>query len=416
MNDLTLTELNQLIQETLNDHLEPSYWVVAEIGEMNVNARGHCYLELVQKEEDAILAKARATIWSYTYRNLSAWFFKMAGTELQAGMRILANIQVSFHEVYGLSLNIKDIDASYTIGERALKRQETLQKLQEDGVLDMNKLLELPIVPQNIAIISSPTAAGFEDFKNQIEHNPYGYQFHLSFYQATMQGETAADSIIDQLHAIIEKDEGAQVVVIIRGGGGKLDLDCFDDYELSAHIAQCPIPVITGIGHERDQTISDIVAHTNLKTPTAVAEFLINGFQSYEGEIDALWQEITSRANNRFTKSKEQLGQLSERIGYQSSSLLNSAEHSLLATQQKLTFIAEKQVNNIHHFLNHSESKLELLSPENVLKRGYSYTLVNNHPLKDQRVQKGDELKTYAKDYTLTSEVTEVKQDGKDKL
>lgn len=248
MQELSLSELNLQIKKTLEEQLAASYWVVAEIAQIQVNHSGHCYLELVQKEDGQVVAKARATIWAYSYRNISAWFEKITGSDLQSGMRILANTKVTYHEVYGLSLNIKDIDPSFTLGEREKARQEVIQKLEADGIMEMNQNLELPIVPQNIAIISSETAAGYGDFINQIDNNSFGFNIHHKLYPASMQGDQAPESIINALHQIIE-DESIELVVIIRGGGSQLDLDCFDDYDLCSHIAQFPLPILTGIGH-----------------------------------------------------------------------------------------------------------------------------------------------------------------------
>jgi len=280
MDHLSLLELNKLIQDTLKNNLEPSYWIVAEIGELKVNQKGHCYLELLQNEESKVIARVRATIWSNTYRNLSTWFQGITGQPLAEGMKILANIKISFHELYGFSLNIQDIDASYTIGEKEKIRQEVINQLVNDGVFEMNKELTLPLVPQKVAVISSPTAAGYGDFMQHIDENPYAYRVNTKLYEAIMQGSEAPASIIQALHNVNEIGV-YDLVVLIRGGGSQLDLACFDNYELCSHLAQFPLPVLTGIGHERDDTIADMVAHTKLKTPTAVAEFILQGLAAF---------------------------------------------------------------------------------------------------------------------------------------
>jgi len=267
MEHLSLATLNQIIKDTLNTTLEPSYWVVAEIAELRTNYSGHCYLEFIQKEEESgkILAKTRGTIWSYTYRTVSAWFQSITGEELRSGITVLANVQVQFHEVYGLSLNVKDIDPNFTLGERARKKQEIIKQLEEDGIFEMNKSLKLPLVPQRIAVISSETAAGYGDFMNQITHNDFGYKIETLLFPATMQGDKAPNAIINALLQVHNTMDKFDALIIIRGGGAQVDLDCFDHYELAAHIAQFPLPVFTGIGHERDETICDLVAHTSLK-------------------------------------------------------------------------------------------------------------------------------------------------------
>lgn len=314
MQELTLFELNLQIKKAL-EQLESSYWVIAEIGQIQVNQSGHCYLELVQKENTQVIAKARATIWAYTYRNISAWFERIAGSSLTVGMKILANAKVEFHEVYGLSLNIKDIDPSYTLGEREKARQEVIQQLEKDGVMEMNKGLTLPLVPQKIAIISAESAAGYGDFINQLKNNLYGYKIHRTLYQSVMQGPKASESIISALHQIHKSNE-VDLVVIIRGGGSQLDLDCFDDYELCNHIAQFPLPVLTGIGHERDTTIADMVAHTQLKTPTAVAEFILQGFISFQTQIEDYFKTIRNITLEHLMVEKEKILSLQAGIGH----------------------------------------------------------------------------------------------------
>ena len=258
MNNLTLSDLNKIIRDCLDANLDPSYWVIAEISEMKTNQKGHCYLELVEKKDDDILAKARATIWSYTYRNLSMWFETTTGESLKPGLKILANVSVSFHEIYGLSLNIRDIDASFTIGERSRRRQEVINKLKEDGVFDMNREIPLPLVPQRVAIISSPTAAGYQDFTDQLRQNEFGYGFSITLFKALVQGKEAESSINNALHSIFKHTAKYDIVVLIRGGGAAVDLECFDSYNVASHIAQFPLPVITGIGHEKDETIAFI--------------------------------------------------------------------------------------------------------------------------------------------------------------
>ncbi len=284
VNQLSLLELNQQIKNTLDDAFSTLVWVKAEISEITVNRAGHCYLELVDMDASSkqVLARARATIWSYSFRMLKPYFETTTGQAFSQGIKILVSAKVEFHPVYGMSLNIRDIDPSYTMGDMARKRREIIMQLQEDGVFDMNRELELPLVPQRIAIISSPTAAGLQDFMNQLTNNPRGIQFYTKLFPAVMQGNDTADSVIYALEQVFQYEDFFDVVCIIRGGGAQLDLASFDNYELAYHIAQFPIPVITGIGHDKDETVIDLVAHTKMKTPTAVAEFLINGAENFE--------------------------------------------------------------------------------------------------------------------------------------
>jgi exodeoxyribonuclease VII large subunit len=285
---MKLSDLQEEIREVIQSSFETPRWIICEIMDITQNYSGHCYLDLIEKDEksDKILARARATIWASSYRMLKPYFETSTGYELASGIKILVLARVEFHPVYGLSLNIQDIDPSYTLGDVERKKREIILRLENEGVLDMNKEIPLPIVPQRIAVVSSISAAGYEDFMDQLRGNPYGYQFYTRLFPAVMQGENAAQSIIESLERIFEYESHFDAVVIIRGGGSKSDLACFDSYDLAYHVSQFPLPVITGIGHEQDDTITDLVAHTRLKTPTAVAGFFIDKLASFEGELE----------------------------------------------------------------------------------------------------------------------------------
>ena len=404
MQELSLSELNLQIQKTLDEHLSASYWVVAEIAQLQINQSGHCYLELVQKEEGKVIAKARATIWAYSYGNISAWFEKITGSNLQNGMRILANAKVTYHEVYGLSLNIKDVDPSYTLGEREKARQEVIKQLEADGVMDMNKELELPIVPQNIAIISSETAAGYGDFIDQLTNNQYGYKINYSLFPSTMQGEKAPESIINALHQIFELNN-FDLVVLIRGGGSQLDLDCFDDYELSSHIAQFSMPVLTGIGHERDTSIADMVAHTQLKTPTAVAEFIIQGFAEFDANIEGVFNNISSIANTYIANEKETLAYLAASITQLATQNFHSSKAHLNIVSQSIKHLCASQIQFNKSNLESIEQKIRLLNPKQLLDKGYSLTYLNGKPLGKKKLSKGDKIETITASQKINSTV-----------
>jgi len=274
---LTLSELNKQIGDVLESAFPKGVWVVGEISELKENRNGHCYLELIEKQGIEIVARSRATIWSYTYRMLKPYFETSTGQLFTSGIKILVQVSVEFHAAYGLSLNIKDIDPVYTVGDMAMQRREIVDRLKTEGVFEMNKELQLPLVPQKIAVISSATAAGYQDFVNQLDNNKQGFVFYIKLFQATMQGTETAPSIMAALERIFGYDDFFDAVVIIRGGGATADLSSFDNYDLAYFVTQFPLPVITGIGHEKDDTIVDLVAHTRLKTPTAVAEFFIAG-------------------------------------------------------------------------------------------------------------------------------------------
>jgi exodeoxyribonuclease VII large subunit len=284
---MKLSDLLEEFREVIQNSFQVPRWISCEIMDISENYSGHCYLDLIEKDEksDAVNARARATIWASSDRMLKPYFETSTGYELVSGIKILVLAKIEFHPVYGLSLNIQDIDPTYTLGDVERKKREIIQQLEKEGVLEMNKEIPLPLVPQKIAIVSSMTAAGYEDFVDQLLGNSYGYKFYIHLFPAVMQGENAEQSIIGSLEKIFEFESHFDAVVIIRGGGSKSDLACFDSYDLAYHVSQFPLPVITGIGHEQDDTITDLVAHTRLKTPTAVAGFFIDRLASFEGEL-----------------------------------------------------------------------------------------------------------------------------------
>ena len=434
MHYFSLYELNQKIKSALSAELDPVYWLVAEIGEMRVGQNGHCYLDLVEKNGDFLYAKIRATIWCNTFRGIGSWFESITGEQLRPGLKVLVQAEVKFHHLYGLSLNIKDIDAKFTLGERALKRQEVINQLIEDGVFEMNKGLTIPIVPQRIAVISSPAAAGFGDFIDQLEKNRYGYQFHFKLFKAKMQGNDAADSIIQALHQIFDLQEQSDCfdsVVIIRGGGAQVDLDCFDSYDVAAHVAQFPLPVITGIGHERDETVLDLIANTRKKTPTAVAEFLIEMLQSYENLIDEQAYRLLQSANgivdqqrnelDRMTSSiklsvvsnllkhEHQFSQLKERLKVSTRQNLQTQQQTISTLRESLEKNSFQMLENGYSFLTEATRLMEVINPSALLNRGFSITYVNSKPLtKTNKPKIGDKLltKTASANYLSSLEET----------
>ncbi|WP_109829941.1 exodeoxyribonuclease VII large subunit [Reichenbachiella versicolor] len=405
MEHYSLSQFNVEVKQTLKNALEPSYWIVCEIGELNLHRNGHCYLELVEKKDSRILAKIRATIWSYTYANIHRLFHRITGSDLSVGMQILINATLEFHEVYGLSLNVKDIDPNYTLGERERKRQATIQQLVEDGILDLNKSLILPLVPQRIAVISAEGAAGYGDFMNQLNNNSYGYVIHTKLFNATMQGEGAPISILDQLHRIYELEEEYDAVVVIRGGGSKMDLDCFDDYELNAHLAQFPLPIITGIGHDRDETIADLVANISLKTPTAVAEFLLSGFMDFESKITEVFDRIKNLIELQLSNETFIIQQLKH-------DLAQKAGIKILSEENKLDKISSSIESNSQTLLKSELSRLQLTSkileardPKSILKKGFTITKVNGKSINGQNIKEGDIIETQTATNKIISKV-----------
>ena len=412
MDHLSLTELNKLIQDTLKNNLEPSYWIIAEIGELRVTQQGHCYLELLQNENNKVVAKVRATIWSYTYRNLSTWFHGITGQPLSEGLKILANIKINIHELYGYSLNIQDIDASYTIGEKEKIRQEVINKLVSDGVFGMNKELELPLVPQKIAVISSPTAAGYGDFLQHLDENPYAYTVDTTLFEAIMQGSEAPESIIKALYRINEGDD-YDLIVLIRGGGSQLDLECFDNYELCSHLAQFPYPVITGIGHERDETITDMVAHTKLKTPTAVAEFILQGIASFELQVNDEAAKISKMASFVLQNTATRLMSIGTTIRMQAQSVVLNENHRLGSLTEQLRHKTHQQLEQQGNKIALIEAQHRHLNPANTFKRGFTFSTIDGVSVLSKKAKPGKNLITYSLNQTIESTITAVKKNGK---
>ena len=410
-NYFTLFELNAIIKSAIRDVFPGACWVAAEIAELKCNQKGHCYLELVEKEDEKTTAQIKATIWSYEYRKLGDKFEKSAGESLKPGMRVLLRVEVTFHEVYGLSLNIRDIDPAYTLGEMARKKKEVIDRLRKEGIMEMNKSLPLPLVPQRAAVISSPTAAGYADFFKQLDNNLYGYRFTHVLFSAVMQGREAESSIISALNKIRKEKELFDVVAIIRGGGSVIDLNCFDGYEVASHAARFPLPVITGIGHEKDDTVVDMVAHTKLKTPTAVAEFLISGLRSYEENVMGLRDRVCKEVGRLLRDERYRFDSLIHRVSY--IPLRISAVHTnkLAAVRSDLESRAVRILAREEHRTGAMEQAMKHLDPANVLKRGYSITRHKGRVLKNAA-----DLKKWAVIETklCSGEVTSIVQDRKE--
>src|SRR5690554_145034 len=306
---LSLTELNGMVRDAIQQLLLETYWLRAETSDVRRNRNGHCYLEFVEKNDvtDYIIAKARGVIWSNVFEMLSQYFEQETGQQLTAGLNVLVRVSVVFHELYGYSLNVLDIEPSFTLGEIARNRQRVISRLEQEGVLTLNKELTLPELVNRIAVISSPTAAGFEDFSHQLDKNRLGFKFYTKLFPAIMQGDRSESSIIEALEKIFIHREYFDVVAIIRGGGASADLNCFDSYLLANNIAQFPLPVISGIGHERDVTVVDVVSYTRAKTPTAVAEFLIDQLSQSATELIEFQERVVAESEDRILKEKSDL-------------------------------------------------------------------------------------------------------------
>ena len=361
MKTITLYDLNSLVRQTIEIGLPKSYWVEAEISELRENG-GHCYLELIEKDKryNTPIAKASARCWRQTWGMVKPYFENTTGQQLRAGMKVLIEVYAQFHEAYGFSWIISDIDPNYTLGDMARKRQEIIKRLKEEGVFDLNKQLDLPLFSQRIAVISSKSAAGYGDFANQLYGNQYGYYFEAELFAATMQGEDVERSIIKALNAINDRCDDFDCVVIIRGGGATSDMSGFDALELAENVANFPLPIITGIGHDRDECILDMVSHTRVKTPTAAAALLIDNLNTAERRIDDARQRIANLTSRKMEVEKLRLSRLAERLPALFGSVKDKQEARLNILQERLFRLAEIRLSNCENFVGQLEKKISL--------------------------------------------------------
>ncbi|MFT3753974.1 MAG: exodeoxyribonuclease VII large subunit [Paludibacter sp.] len=408
MNSISLSELTSRIQETIRMNFSAPVWIRAEISELRENPGGHCYLEFIEKDSasDALLAKTKATIWASTYRMLKPYFESSTGQNLRAGLNVLVAVSVDFHGVYGFSLNVRDIDPTFTIGEMAARRVKIIRQLEADGIVDMNKELEFPQLPQRLAIISSPTAAGYGDFCDQLKNDSSHFAFYTRLFPAIMQGDQAEASIISALEKVYEHIDLFDVVVIIRGGGATTDLACFDSYELALNCAQFPLPIIAGIGHQRDISILDMVAHTSVKTPTAAAEFLISGMQHAENRVIDILADIQSEIRNKIDYQNRIIDQKQEKIKQILRSWVVQKAHLLDRQKSRLKSAVRLQLLKQNNRLALLDKNIETHSPAFLLKHGYTITTLNGKRVSSaKQVNKGDKIRTFVADGDFESKI-----------
>lgn len=446
----SLYELNRMVGQAVSRSLPDSYWVVAEISELRVAVNGHCYVEFVQKDENgtSLIAKARGNIWKNSYVSVKRTFEHATGQPLSAGIKVLVCVSVAFHETYGYSLTVLDIDPTYTLGDLERRRREILAQLEEDGVIHLNQELPMPRVLRRIAVISSPTAAGYGDFCNQLEQS--GYAFDVCLFPAVMQGDKVEQSVIAALDRIALEADNWDVVCLIRGGGATTDLSGFDTYLLAANVAQFPLPVLSGIGHERDETIIDFVAHTRLKTPTAVAVYLIDsrkqeaaGLQDLQVRLIRAVQESVLRERRQLDDAVRRLNMASgqslrderrhfdilshrfelavsryvaaqhEHLYRQSAKIEVVLHHSLAGERQSLALLPHRLAAATARYLDQQhyrqtllEQQVKLAGPERILALGYSMTLKNCKPVSQaDQLQPGDIITTKFHDGEIVSRV-----------
>lgn len=415
---LTLFELNSLVRDVLETTLDSLFWVEAELSEAR-EVRGHCYMELVQKDifSATPIARASAKCWKQRWQVLRPKFEGVTGQPLRAGMKVMLQVAVSFHEAYGFAWIVQDIDPTYTMGDMARKRLEIIRQLQQEGVFDMQKELTIPMFAQRVAVISSESAAGYGDFYSQLSNNDYGFKFYPRLFAAVMQGERVEQSVVAALNEINRHADDFDVVVIIRGGGATADLSGFDTLELAENVANFPLPIITGIGHERDESILDMVSNTRVKTPTAAAAVLIDNLvavlsciNDYERRVAMRVKQVMDKERRRLDRSAERVPMLFslvktrqearlDRLMSRMVSLVNhnvsTAGHRLQLASANLLPLVERRLERANNELGRLEFRVKALDPQLILRRGYSITLLDNKAVRHaDQLKRGDHIVT----------------------
>ena len=419
VNHLSLYELNSLVRDVISMSLPDSYWVEAELSEAREGYGGHCYMELIEKDEhsNTPIAKAHASCWRNRWMLLKPQFERVTGQRIHAGMKVLLKVHAQFHENYGFSWIVDDIDPTYTMGDMARKRMEIIQTLKEEGVFDLQKELKLPMFCQRIAVISSATAAGYGDFCNQLADNGYGLQFTTALFAATMQGEGVEQSVISALNRINEEWENWDCVVIIRGGGATSDLSGFDTLALAENVANFPLPIITGIGHERDESVLDIISFQRVKTPTAAAAFLVDHLTEVYARIEDAQEAIVNYVKRRLqvermkferlstqiptlfslvkVRQSNRLDQLLNRLKVKAERIPADGLHRLEMLEARLKEPVARKLERELHRIDMLSQRAIAQDPERLLSRGYSITLKDGKSIKDaSQLKAGDEIET----------------------
>lgn len=392
---ITLSQLQTAIKGLLEDCFSEPLWVSAEIADLKINSSGHCYLELVEKDDNAdgiARAQARGVIWRSNYLRIAGRFEAESGQKLQRGIVVLVRVTVNYHELYGLSLQITDIDPSYTLGDMELRKQQTIARLKSDGVWDMNRELRMPAVVQRIAVISSSTAAGFQDFCNELRSGSYAFSTVL--FDSVMQGPASEDSVIESLERIAALQERFDAVAVLRGGGAVTDLNCFNSYRLASHIAQFPLPVITGIGHDKDVSVVDMVAHTPLKTPTAVAGWLNDRMTQIEGALEYAAVQLHDLFTG-ITRSHEL------RLERAANTLRSSAEAVFSLQSQRVAAAFEKLRDNAETAIETERNRLSALgqivesrSPKQIMRLGFAVARIDGQAVRSAKGLHGGQMMT----------------------
>jgi exodeoxyribonuclease VII large subunit len=404
---LTLVELNGLVRDAIENALPEEYWVEAELSECREHG-GHCYMELIEKDEHSAtpVARASAKCWRQTWVMVKPYFERTTGQQLRAGMKVLLRVYAQFHEAYGFSWIVSDIDPTYTLGDMARKRQEIIRQLKEEGVFDLQRELRIPTFAKRIAVISAEHAAGYGDFCRQLEDNDYGFKFDVTLFPAIMQGEQVEASVVDALNEIYQRISDFDVVCILRGGGATADLSGFDTLALAENVAQFPLPIITGIGHERDESILDMISNTRVKTPTAAAALLTDNLLRVLERLDDASQRLSYAVNQRINSQKTRMATLTTLIPTLALRIVSDQRHRIETTKSRLPIAIERRLTNQKHLLESLSLKLQGFDPQLLLSRGYSITLKDGRAVRDpQQLKPGDEIETRVEKGTIRSVV-----------
>jgi exodeoxyribonuclease VII large subunit len=404
---LTLVELNGLVRDAIENALPKEYWVEAELSECREHG-GHCYMELIEKDEHSAtpVARASAKCWRQTWVMVKPYFERTTGQQLRAGMKVLLRVYAQFHEAYGFSWIVSDIDPTYTLGDMARKRQEIIRQLKEEGVFDLQRELRIPTFAKRIAVISAEHAAGYGDFCRQLEDNDYGFKFDVTLFHAIMQGEQVEASVVDALNEIYQRISDFDVVCILRGGGATADLSGFDTLALAENVAQFPLPIITGIGHERDESILDMISNTRVKTPTAAAALLTDNLLRVLERLDDASQRLSYAVNQRINSQKTRMATLTTLIPTLALRIVSDQRHRIETTENRLPIAIERRLTNQKHLLESLSLKLQGFDPQLLLSRGYSITLKDGRAVRDpQQLKPGDEIETRVEKGTIRSVV-----------
>ena len=403
---ITLTQLQLHIRDTLKGVFKYPIWVSAEVAECKVNYSGHCYLELIEKGGDngVPTSQVRAVIWRSAYSTIASQFHAETGQNIGAGIKILAKVNVTYHELYGLSLQIVAIDPAYTLGDMERQRLLTISQLQKDGVWEMNSELEMPTAPQRIAVISSANAAGYRDFVMELERSPY--RVGTTLYDAFMQGDAAEESIISAMEAIADSMESYDAVVMIRGGGSSSDLNCFNSYRLCSHVAQFPLPIITGIGHDKDVSVADMVAHTSLKTPTAVAGWLIEQATNLDGNLNYLSQQLHDTVRSQIVEQRSGLDNILNEIKHSAKGMATQQLFTIENLERRLRDDTRSYIENNFMRLDNAHSIVESNSPQRIMQLGFAIIRGDDGIVMSAKdIKKGDLMKIELRDGVVTTEV-----------